>query len=128
MLIFYSINPGFDAEVTEKFLNGIYYSLAETEPWRNRWTFMDGFTVTTLLMLNCQSGCIFFWKTDLAITILLLYYFFQNIKIVSKQMSLLNDRFMTISGHFFAIGIFIFHKTEVQIKVLNGSKIWYLQI
>ena len=69
MLIFHSINPGFDAEVTEKFLNGIYYSLAETEPWRNRWTFMDGFTVTTLLMLNCQSGCIFFWKTDLAITI-----------------------------------------------------------
>ena len=70
MLIFHSINSGFDAKVTKKFLNGVYYSLAETEPWRNRWTFMDGFTVTTLLMLNCQSGCIFFWKTDLAITIL----------------------------------------------------------
>ena len=73
--IIHSINVGFDAEVAEKFLNGIYYSLAETEPWRNRWTFMDGFTVATLLMLNCQSGCIFFWKTDLAITILL---FLQN--------------------------------------------------
>ena len=36
------------------------------------------------------------------------------IKSDPKQMLLLNDCYKTVSGHFFAISMFIFHKTEVQ--------------
>ena len=41
------------------------------------------------------------------------------LKSVSKWKLLLNLSYKTISGHFFAICIFIFHKTEVQTVILR---------
>ena len=38
---------------------------------------------------------------------------------VSKRMSLINDHCTTISGHFFAICMFLFHKTEVLTVILR---------
>ena len=39
---------------------------------------------------------------------------FSHIKTERKQMLLLNDCYTTVSGHIFAVWMFIFHKTEVQ--------------
>ena len=41
------------------------------------------------------------------------------IKTVSKWKLLLNDCYMTVSGHFFTICMVIFHKTEVETVVLK---------
>ena len=44
-----------------------------------------------------------------------------------KWKILTNDSCRTLSGHFFAICVFIFHKNEVptcHFEVLNGSKSW----
>ena len=46
----------------------------------------------------------------------------QFINSVSKRMSLINDRCTTISGHFFAICMRIFHKTEVQTVILRSLR------
>ena len=43
------------------------------------------------------------------------------IKTDRKRMLLLNDCYMTVSGHFFAICMLFFHKTEVQTVILICS-------
>ena len=43
----------------------------------------------------------------------------QHLNSVSKWKLLLNNCYKTVSGHLFAICIFIFHKTEVQTVILN---------
>ena len=48
-----------------------------------------------------------------------------NIKTDSKWMFLTNDRFMTISGHFFATCVFIFLKTEVQRCLTGLNSDWF---
>ena len=45
--------------------------------------------------------------------------FLARLKSVLKWKLLLNNCYRTISGHFFAICIFIFHKTEVQTVILR---------
>ena len=54
--------------------------------------------------------CIFFVKENLI---------YLHIKSVSKWKLLLNNCYEMFSGHFFAICIFIFHKTEVQTVILR---------
>merc|ERR1712051_500170 len=44
-----------------------------------------------------------------------------DIKTDRKRMLLLNDCYMTVSGHFFAICMLFFHKTEVQTVILICS-------
>jgi hypothetical protein len=39
--------------------------------------------------------------------------------VIRNECPFINDRVTTISGHFFAICIFIFHKTEVQTVILR---------
>ena len=46
--------------------------------------------------------------------------FERPLKSVSKWKLLLNNFYRTISGHFFTIFIFIFHKTEVQTVILRS--------
>ena len=48
------------------------------------------------------------------------------VKTDSKWMFLINDRFTTISGHFFPICMFIFHKTKVQMVILRCLTCLYL--
>ena len=40
---------------------------------------------------------------------------------IGNECPFINDRVTTISGHFFAICMFIFHKTEVQTVILRCS-------
>ena len=42
-----------------------------------------------------------------------------NQKLFHKDLQLINGRFMTIFGHFFANFIYIFHKTEVQTVIFR---------
>ena len=42
----------------------------------------------------------------------------ETLKTDPKQMLLLNNCYTTVSGHFFALCIFIFHKTEIQRVIL----------
>ena len=44
------------------------------------------------------------------------------VKTDRKRMLLLNDCYTTVSGHFFAMFMFIFHKTEVQTVSLRYLK------
>ena len=46
---------------------------------------------------------------------------FNIIKSDPKRMLLLNNCYKIVSGHFFAVCIFIFHKTEVQTVILRCS-------
>ena len=47
------------------------------------------------------------------------FYDMYVIKTDPKRMLLFNNCYKTVSGHFFAICIFIFHKTEVQTVILR---------
>ena len=42
-----------------------------------------------------------------------------------KQMLLLNNCYKTVSGHFFTVCIFIFHKTEVQMVLMGLNLNWF---
>ena len=59
----------------------------------------------------------------------LLYTSFSLLKTDRKRMLLLNGCYKTVSGHFFAILMFIFHKAEVQMVILIRSMglnlIWF---
>ena len=51
-----------------------------------------------------------------------------NIKSDPKWMLLLNNCYKIVSGHFFAVCIFIFHKTEVQTVILRCLMGLYLNL
>ena len=50
-----------------------------------------------------------------------IFPFYSLIKTDRKQMLLFNDSYTTVSGHIFAICMFIFHKPEVQTVILICS-------
>jgi hypothetical protein len=49
-------------------------------------------------------------------------------EVTSYKIHTLNDRFTTLSGHFFAICLFIFHKTEAHIVKIRRRLKWMVPI
>ena len=61
------------------------------------------------------------WYSIFFLIRLKMWYFYVILILKSdrKRILLLNDWYTTVFGHFFAICIFIFHKTEVQTVILR---------
>ena len=90
----------------------IFKSLFEQKLWHETQflSFLFSFNFVRKKLKNHNSQMAILWPF-LAI--------FCQLKTDRKRMLLLNDCYMTVSGHFFAICMLFFHKTEVQTVILK---------
>ena len=76
---------------------------------------MEGMTLSGHLS-NINE--ILLWQSDKQSNKIISYARLDNLKTDPKRMLLLNNCYTTVSGPFFAMCMFIFHKTEVQRVIL----------